>query len=248
MKRIILAIAVILMASCAKEPQEIKVVFTLGVESSSLTKATSSEIAAFIMEQTKDNIKSVTLTNQTTEQEYKVTPNVEITLPVGSYVAAATYTPQSYATIANGGNLSTTPQLAIFQEFEVAYPTTEYPLNVRYDSFAIVTDYSECDNVQYMVGGYMQDFTWVESGDLRLTFASGSFNKAPLCVYLTPDEAGYETWYYQFYLDSSKSGEANAIIAENGKWYFLHPKKKTALKGSFGFNYPDWTDGSEESE
>lgn len=178
-------------------------------------------------------------------RSYKVKAGESISVPVGRYTVKAAYKPTVLGT-AVFNSVYNEPSYSVNQEVVVSEGVSEYSVDAKYDCFALVIDYAECEKYQWKYwGGNYQDLAWMKRvGDFGVAYFStenawGSGETGFTLLALPADSASKESAEYKL---SHSAGET-LVLVEPGKWYKFGPRDVTFQEGGIGISYPEWVAG-----
>lgn len=252
MKKLLSLIASLAIIACAQIPNEATktVVFTLaGVESGSLTKSLADDVSAAVVATAPDTDAEIIVQSTTkTARTYVGCVGEPITLAYDSYHVYGEYRPASHGTIFYS-TIYREPPYTVEGDITVTDADESYPLDVAYNCFALVIDYSKVSSVELSNSNKVfADCTdeFVKVGNIGILYLTqpGSYNSQnPFKVRVYPkDEANYE--YAEFVLTAS--GGSSAVKIEKGKWYCFNPTAVETTSGDFTLTFPSFSEGVTE--
>lgn len=234
-----------LSVACAKETQrEAEVVFSLGVPSGQITRATTDGIAAALSACTPAGPFSLSAKSQTNElRTYAVTTGEALTMAVDSYAVTGSGEGRFLSNITLGV-ASTSPAWAVNATVSVD-GDGELSVPANYTCLALVFDKAKTEKIT--LGGASSDVAVSamggndEYGVVFVKYSSSSwYRDRPLWVYVFPTDKVYgDTAIYKFV-----SGNSDGFInARYGYWYLLQPGEVDVASGQFGIEFPAWKEG-----
>ena len=247
MKKLLLALAVVLASACSRAPLTQEVVFRRDlVETGRMTRASDHDEILGLIESTYVTFPIDLYTNEATNTFTRMEFGRSYTVPVGTFrvtgynMIDAVGQPSSSYTIAKAPSFYTESYVTI------EYGTREYAVPVQIMSAAVVIDRSEVHQVAFMdQSGY-----YVTVGNSGLTFSdnyavffvNGNFRGGErVYIQVTPKTGANKVTEFIFCADQVGTGGSTYAHLEMGKYYVLHPNPVTELSGiSFSMSIPAW--------
>lgn len=248
MKKIFLAIAVMIVA-CSRAPMEQTVCFHSNlIESGSMTRASDHNEILNLIESTYTMFPVKLYTNESENQFIQMEFGNSYTVPVGTFRVTGYNSNLITMVCAPTSNyrMTKSPWFYTSSSVTIQYGTTDYALPVEVRAAGIVYDKSEVSQIQYMgqSGSYIpfEDSDFVMSDHYGLIFIDGTFEgteKVHLKV-VPKTGANKETIFYFAYENLNEPANVYGKL-ESGKYYVLHPDAVTEIDGvSFSLSIPAW--------
>lgn len=244
---LIVAFVIVAMTSCSKRVEVKELVQTtdvvLGlqmVQSGSMTKATNQEVITFLENYVPTNVE---LKLKSGTDTYTVQLGKPTTLPIGSYTVTGKYKPLSQSSVIGSDvYISTIPSISISDEITITPTQSNYVVNATYSCFAIVVELTETASATFVSShGEQGTIEFAKSGTLGTIFITGNLDPHYVSVTLNPVSSDNEVTTFTF----KSTYSADAIYAERGKYYLLHPNEITAIdEGYINWNLASWIEGT----
>jgi len=249
MKRLLLAVAVLLTAACNRAPvwQEVRFHSSL-IESGSMTRSADHGEILDLIESTYTSFPVKLYTDEENNQFTQMEFGRSYTVPVGTWHV----TGQNNSLIdmvcapTSKYRMTKSPWFYASSYVTIQYGTTDYAIPVEVRAVGIVYDRSEVSQIQYQgqSGGYIPfvDDDFVFSQHYGLIFINGSFtgtDKVHLKV-IPKTGAQKETVFYFAYENNNEPANVYGKL-EGGKYFVLHPSAVTEIGGvTFSLSVPAW--------
>ena len=248
MKKIFLAIAVMIVA-CSRAPMEQAVCFHSNlIESGSMTRASDHNEILNLIESTYTMFPVKLYTDEQNNQFTQMEFGRTYTVPVGTFRVTGYNSSLIDMVCAPTSNyrMTKSPWFYTSSYVTIQYGTTDYALPVEVRAAGIVYDKSEVSQIQYMgqSGAYIpfDESDFVMSDHYGLIFIDGTFSgteKVHLKV-VPKTGANKETIFYFAYENNNEPANVYGKL-ESGKYFVLHPDAVTEIGGvSFSLNIPAW--------
>ena len=244
---LIVALAVVAMASCSKsdELNELSKTanVTIGiqmVQSGQMTKATNQEVITFLENYVPTSVELKLKSGTDTYTAQLGQPTV---LPVGTYTVTGKYKPTSQAAVIGSSvYLSTVPSISISDELNITASQSSYVVDATYSCFAIVVELSEIASATFKSShGEAGTIQFAQNNGLGVIFVTGNMETHSMSVTINPISTDNEATTFTF----KSSYASDAIFAENGKYYLLHPNAIEAIEnGYINWSLATWAEGT----
>jgi len=209
-------------------------------QSGSMTKATNQGVITFLENYVPTNVE---LKLKSRTDTYTVQLGKPTTLPIGSYTVTGKYKPLSQSSVISSDvYISTIPSISISDEITITPTQSNYVVNATYSCFAIVVELTETASATFVSShGEQGTIEFAKSGTLGTIFITGNLDPHYVSVTLNPVSSDNEVTTFTF----KSTYSADAIYAERGKYYLLHPNEITAIdEGYINWNLASWIEGT----
>jgi len=245
-------LALLLLISCSRTPQEQTVVFHSNLlESGSMTRASDHNEILSLIQSTYTMFPVNLYTNEQENEFIRMEFGRSYTVPIGTFRVTG-YNSNLITMVcapSSSYRMGKSPFFYTDTNVTIQYGITDYSLPVEVRSVGIVYDKSEVSQIQYQgqSGGYIpfDETDFVLSDHYGLIFINGSFKgteKVHLKV-IPKTGAMKETIFYFAYENNNEPSNIFGQL-DGGKYYVLHPNPVTELSGvSFSLDVPEWECG-----
>lgn len=251
MKKILFALFVGAMAlvSCTKEGGEAtkssvrQFTYKMGGQSMYSRSVVTDDVLQAINATLPESI-NIYLTSQTTGKMFTGKTGEGIVLPSDLYkvIGSANGSPASIGEITSirRSFLATTPQVEVEQNITITDDVTDYTLQGKYKSFALVVDDEEVAKATVTTKNGEEAIPFITSGDSRLIFAQGDFSNYLFVTVYPKDTERYDVTKFTL----ATTPTSGTSLVENGKFYVLHPTARGQQPKIIGLDIPSFVQGT----
>jgi hypothetical protein len=243
MKKLLLLL--LLAVSCTEVERTATIRLSLGVESGPMTKVSAEGVASLIAETQNPYPFSVTLTSKRNPlRTYEVRVGGEVTVAVDDYTVFGEQGGGDRIFSAHGGGrMYVYPTFYVSQDISVKEGGGVFRLDVIYNCFALVIDYSVCSSyAMKSQGGSVEDISGMYGDGIGIAYCQpGAWAVTPVPLVVSPaNTATHEAKSFDIYTAGS-----NGVVVECGKWYSFSPGALVPTSGTFGLSTPAWVMGGQ---
>ena len=222
-------------------------IYAGGVESGAMTR--SNEGVEALLAAAYPAGVSLRLINAVSGIEYQVRSGDAVLLPIGAYSVTGRHKPQSLGAYNGSAYVAREPAFQISAQLEVVEGVAEYSVPVAWDCFALCCDTEETKSWKWyaFVSDTPNEPPASEGEGEALFFVCGSIQSGAMRVALQPYDLEHyaATDWWVSHSRSELEPYGNAVLAQSGRWYRLHPDGVVTESGSLALGFPAWVCGAE---